>query len=144
MKTMLISYWGDRNKEAMKSLLLFGVKLTLNIGILYIAIVWILSPFLPRLYGIDSAALSSFTITACRITSFASVAYIFYGLFLDYYGVRGAGQGYVPFVAKSLADGRFVRSDASFSFPYGFKHGTILTISEEEYERIRAHQWKED
>ena len=65
-------------------------------------------------------------------------------LFLDYYGVRGAGQGYVPFVAKSLADGRFVRSDASFSFPYGFKHGTILTISEKEYERIRAHQWKED
>ena len=37
-----------------------------------------------------------------------------------------------------------IRSDASFSFPYGFKHGTILTISEEEYERIRAHQWKED
>ena len=89
MKTMLISYWGDRNKEAMKSLLLFGVRLTLNIGILYIAIVWILSPFLPRLYGIDSAALSSFTITACRITSFASVAYIFYGLFLDYYGNIG-------------------------------------------------------
>ena len=41
-------------------------------------------------------------------------------------GVPGAGQGYVPFVADSLASGKFVRSDASFSFPYGYKHGTIL------------------
>ena len=39
-------------------------------------------------------------------------------LFLDYYGVPGAGQGYVPFVADSLASGNFVRSDAAFSFPY--------------------------
>ena len=64
-------------------------------------------------------------------------------LFLDYYGVPGAGQGYVPFVADSLSDGRFVRSDASFSFPYGFKHGTILTISMEEYERIKNHDWSD-
>lgn len=60
-------------------------------------------------------------------------------LFLDYYGVKGAGQGYVPFVADSLESGRFVRSDASFHFPYGFKHGTILTITMEEYERIKEH-----
>ena len=58
-------------------------------------------------------------------------------LFLDYYGVPGEGQGYVPFVADSLASGRFLRSDKSFRFPYGFKHGTIIKISEEEYERIR-------
>lgn len=64
-------------------------------------------------------------------------------LFLDYYGVPGAGQGYVPFVADSLADGRFVRSDASFDFPYGFKHGTILTISMEEYLRIKEHDWSD-
>ena len=65
-------------------------------------------------------------------------------LFLDYYGVKGAGQGYVPFVASSLEEGRFVRADESFSFPYGFKHGTILTISMEEYTRIRDHVWKVD
>ena len=59
-------------------------------------------------------------------------------LFLDYYGVPGEGQGYVPFVAESLASGRFVRSDESFYFPYGFKHGTIIKISEQEYERIRS------
>lgn len=64
-------------------------------------------------------------------------------LFLDYYGVKGAGQGYVPFVADTLASGDFIRSDAAFDFPYGFKHGTILTITPEEYERIKAHSWEE-
>ncbi len=62
-------------------------------------------------------------------------------LFLDYFGVRGAGQGYVPFLAPSLKSGAFVRSDAAFSFPYRFKHGTILPISEEEYRRIRERDW---
>ena len=82
-------------------------------------------------------------------------------------GVPGAGQGYVPFVASnrlhrldaswfyraaagvvpfvadSLASGKFVRSDASFSFPYGYKHGTILPITEEDYERIKNHDWSD-
>ena len=64
-------------------------------------------------------------------------------LFLDYYGVQGAGQGYVPFVASSIASGRFIRSDAAFAFPYGFKHGTILTITEDEFDRMRAYNWKD-
>ena len=73
-------------------------------------------------------------------------------LFIDYYGVRGAAQGYVPFVAESLASGRFERyeaargegAQAAFTFPYGFKHGTILSITMEEYERIRSHDWNAD
>ena len=64
-------------------------------------------------------------------------------LFLDYYGVPGAGQGYVPFVADSLKSGKFVRSDQAFDFPYGFKHGTILKITMEEYERIKTHDWSD-
>lgn len=64
-------------------------------------------------------------------------------LFLDYYGVPGAGQGYVPFVAESLADSRFIRSDKEFQFPYGYKHGTILTITVEEYDRIKNHDWSD-
>lgn len=59
-------------------------------------------------------------------------------LMIDYFGVQGAGQGYVPYVADALAGGRFVRSDESFRFPYGFKHGTVLPITREEYERIRG------
>ncbi|MBE5799732.1 MAG: 1,4-beta-xylanase [Clostridiales bacterium] len=76
-------------------------------------------------------------------------------LFIDYYGVRGKGQGYVPFVADSLSSGQFRRYDAAradgkadqeaaFSFPYGFKHGTILAITQEEYDRIRNHDWQGD
>lgn len=66
-----------------------------------------------------------------------------WALFLDYYGVRGAGQGYIPFLADNLADGKFVRSDSAFSFPYRFKHGTILPITQEEYERMKARDWKD-
>ena len=62
-------------------------------------------------------------------------------LFLDYYGVAGEGQGYVPFLADSLAGGKFVRSDKAFSFPYGYKHGTVIPISVEGYERIKHHDW---
>lgn len=60
-------------------------------------------------------------------------------LLLDFFGVRGEGQGYVPFVAEDLSSGRFVRSEEQFSFPYRFKHGTVLSISLEEYDRIRRH-----
>ncbi len=65
-------------------------------------------------------------------------------LFLDYYGVRGAGQGYVPFISQSLESGVFTRADEVFSFPYGFKHGTILRITGEEYRRIKDFQWNGD
>ena len=57
-------------------------------------------------------------------------------LMLDFYGCEKSKQGYVPFVAKDISTGRFVRSDKEFSFPYGFKHGTVLPITDEEYDRI--------
>ena len=62
-------------------------------------------------------------------------------LLLDYYGVPGEGQGYVPFVAPTLASGRFVRADGDFSFPYGYKHGTVTAITQEEYEAICAFDY---
>lgn len=62
-------------------------------------------------------------------------------LFLDYYGVPGEGQGYVPFVSDSLTEGRFVRADEQFTFPYGYKHGTVIPISLEEYGAIKQHDW---
>lgn len=65
-------------------------------------------------------------------------------LMIDYFGVPGKGQGYVPFLADSLASGRFTRADEAFSFPYGFKHGTVLTITPEEYEHLaRVGEWPE-
>lgn len=64
-------------------------------------------------------------------------------LFLDYYGASGAGQGYVPFVADSLRGGHFIRADEQFRFPYGFKHGTVIPISMEEYQAIQSFDWTE-
>lgn len=73
--------------------------------------------------------------TACRLEDGR------WCLFLDYYGVPGPGQGYVPFLADSLQSGRFLRADREFSFPYGYKHGTVIPISLEEYHRIKNHDW---
>ena len=65
-------------------------------------------------------------------------------LFIDFYGARGAKQGYIPFVASSLEKADFRRAEDLFSFPYRFKHGTILTITEEEYNRIKAFDFNID
>jgi hypothetical protein len=65
-------------------------------------------------------------------------------LFVDFYGAKGAKQGYVPFVASSLEKADFKRADDMFSFPYRFKHGTILKITEEEYMRIKAFDFNID
>ncbi|HSK68617.1 MAG TPA: glycoside hydrolase family 43 protein [Candidatus Limnocylindria bacterium] len=66
-------------------------------------------------------------------------------LMLDYYGVPGKGQGYVPFLAGTLADGRFTRAQEGFSFPYGFKHGTVMPITPEEFGRLLAvGEWPEE
>lgn len=65
-------------------------------------------------------------------------------LYLDYYGDKEKQKGYIPFTADTLKDGKFIRSDKNFSFPYGFKHGTILKITVEEYERIKKHQWEQE
>lgn len=65
-------------------------------------------------------------------------------LLLDFFGVEGEGQGYVPFLADDIDSGRFIRSDESFSFPYGFKHGTVLPITLEEYERIKNWNFAQD
>jgi len=59
-------------------------------------------------------------------------------LMLDYYGERGAKQGYVPFISEKIQTGIFLPARESFSFPYGFKHGSVLKITGKEYEKIRS------
>ena len=65
-------------------------------------------------------------------------------LLVDYYGVPGKGQGYVPFLADTLSSGQFRRADEVFCFPYGFKHGTVLSITPQEYDRLHTvGEWPE-
>ena len=58
-------------------------------------------------------------------------------LFLDFFGCEKEKMGYVPFIASEPGANDFVRSDDAFSFPYGFKHGGIIEITDEEYERLK-------
>lgn len=63
-------------------------------------------------------------------------------LMLDFYGCeRKEDMGYVPFVMDSLNDVRLNESNDKFEFPYKFKHGVAMRITESEYERIKKHTW---
>ena len=55
-------------------------------------------------------------------------------LLLDNYA---RGRGYIPYVTKDLASGNFVEGE-SFDFPFRLRHGSVLTLSEEEFQRVQA------
>lgn len=57
-------------------------------------------------------------------------------LMLDFFGCEKEKMGYVPFVSDKVGDARFKLSKEEFSFPYGFKHGHAIEISDEEYSRL--------
>ena len=57
-------------------------------------------------------------------------------LMLDFFGCEKEKMGYVPFVSSKPGDSKLRMCKESFSFPYGFKHGGIIEISDEEYERL--------
>ena len=58
-------------------------------------------------------------------------------LMLDFFGCEKDKMGYVPFVSTEVGDAHFTEDNESFSFPYGFKHGGVVEISEDEYKRIK-------
>jgi len=55
-------------------------------------------------------------------------------LILDRYS---NGTGYHPFVTHDLSHGQFKPGD-NFEFPFHFRHGSVLPISLEEYNRLEA------
>jgi hypothetical protein len=55
-------------------------------------------------------------------------------LILDHYT---KGQGYKPFVTHDLAGGNFAPG-AGFSFPFHFRHGSVLPLSAAEYTRLQT------
>lgn len=60
-------------------------------------------------------------------------------LMIDFFGCAKEEMGYVPFISEKPGDCNFRRDEESFSFPYGFKHGGIVEISDEEYYKIKNH-----
>ena len=57
-------------------------------------------------------------------------------LLIDFFGCEKNRMGYVPFVSPREGDARFERDDALMKFPYGFKHGGFIPITEEEYDAV--------
>lgn len=60
-------------------------------------------------------------------------------LMLDFFGCDKSKMGYVPFVSSKPGDSKLRMSKESFSFPYGFKHGGVIEITDEEYDRLKNH-----
>lgn len=59
-------------------------------------------------------------------------------LMLDFYGCeRKEDMGYVPFLMDSLDDVKLNMAKDKFVFPYGFKHGVVMEITDAEYETIK-------
>lgn len=57
-------------------------------------------------------------------------------LFLDFFGCEKEKMGYVPFLSSSIKDAAFQKANSLFTFPYGFKHGHAIEISQQEYELL--------
>ena len=57
-------------------------------------------------------------------------------LMLDFFGCEKEKMGYVPFVSEKPGCSRFVRCDSSFTFPYGFKHGHAIPITNAEFDAV--------
>ncbi len=57
-------------------------------------------------------------------------------LMLDFFGCAKEKMGYVPFVSTEYGNLNFENAKELFSFPYGFKHGRVIEITEEEYEKL--------
>lgn len=56
-------------------------------------------------------------------------------LILDHYQAKGGG--YVPFVTNDLASGQFTPGEG-FTFPFKFRHGSVLSVTSAEYQRLQA------
>jgi hypothetical protein len=55
-------------------------------------------------------------------------------LILDHYS---KGRGYQPFVTHDLASGQF-KPGEGFSFPFHFRHGSVIPVTSAEYQRLQA------
>jgi hypothetical protein len=61
-------------------------------------------------------------------------------MMLDFFGCAKDKMGYVPFVSSKPGDADFTRADGEFTFPYGFKHGKVIEITQEEYDRLKKYK----
>ena len=54
-------------------------------------------------------------------------------MIIDYYS---RGQGYKAFFCDDLSKGDFAPSERGLEFPYRFRHGGVITLSQTEYDAL--------
>ena len=52
------------------------------------------------------------------------------------FGCEKEKMGYVPFISSKPGDMNVTRCPDLFNFPYGFKHGGVIEITDDEYVRL--------
>ncbi len=57
-------------------------------------------------------------------------------LILDHYA---QGRGYQPYVTENLTGGQF-EEGAGFRFPFRFRHGSVLPLTKDEFDRLRREK----
>ncbi|MDE6469510.1 MAG: glycoside hydrolase family 43 protein [Eubacterium sp.] len=60
-------------------------------------------------------------------------------LMLDFFGCEKDKMGFVPFVSDKVGNADLRMCKENFSFPYGFKHGGVIEITQQEYDRIKSY-----
>lgn len=60
-------------------------------------------------------------------------------LMLDFFGCEKDKMGFVPFVSDEVGNADLKMCKADFIFPYGFKHGGVIEITNQEYDRIKQY-----
>lgn len=58
-------------------------------------------------------------------------------ILFDFFGCEREKMGYVPFISPKPGNMNVTRCPDLFSFPYGFKHGGVIEITDEEYNRLK-------
>lgn len=46
------------------------------------------------------------------------------------------GRGYQPYITHNLTEGQFEHAAQDFSFPFHFRHGSVLSLTPDEYQRL--------
>ncbi len=59
-------------------------------------------------------------------------------LMMDFFGCEKDKMGYVPFISPKAGNADFKMSKENFTFPYGFKHGRVIEITQSEYDSIKG------
>jgi len=69
------SFLGEKNSAGIKNVMKTALKATVGVGLVYVALLLIFAPMIPKLYGMETPELVKTAIFTVRMMSFAAVPY---------------------------------------------------------------------